>query len=342
MSVVRALVESGSRHREGRRLVQAEHSYREALALDPTDAGALHGLGVVCFQTGQYARAVELLTQAVARDDAVAAHHSDLGRALYTIGRQDDGVASLWRALDRDPDHLPAHLALTEVLLPGDHYHDLLARLHTALRPPVYLEIGVESGKSLAFARPPTIALGVDPAPAIDRALRPHERIFTMTSDAFFATTELSVVAGKPAIDLAFIDGMHTFDQALRDFINVERRAHARTIVLVHDCLPLSAATATRTQETCFWSGDTWRLIPLLKRHRPDLTIRTVPCRPTGLAIITGLDPASTGLDETFAALAADYIDLPFSYLADDRAAKLDVIPNDWPTIAQHLYQALA
>ena len=43
-------------------------------------------------------------------------------------------------------------------------YLDFLARLHAAVRPGAYLEIGVRHGDSLALAECP--ALGVDPASA--------------------------------------------------------------------------------------------------------------------------------------------------------------------------------
>lgn len=338
MQPTKTLLETARRHREAGRLVQARHNYDEALRADPDDAHALHGLGVVSYQDRDFSAAATLLALAAARADREPSHHCDLGRALLTIGRRAEGIACLWRSVELDPDYLEAHLLLSEALLPGEHYHQVLERLHAWLQPRVYIEIGTEVGHSMALVRSPTIALGIDPAPRIERTFVVEPQIFAMTSDAFFASTDLRAVTGMPSFDLAFIDGMHTFDQALRDFINLEARAHAQSVVLVHDCLPLSAATATRAQQTRFWSGDTWRLIPLLKRHRPDLTIRTIPCRPTGLAVITGLDPRSTRLDADYDALVAAFIDLP---LADRRDDDLDLIANEWPPLAQHLAQAL-
>lgn len=342
MTAVRTILEAGLALQKDGRLADAEQRYRTALAVAPDDADALHLLGLIAHQTGRHEEAVDLLGRAVARADGIALFHSHLGLVLIALGRIQEGCDCQWRALARDPNLLQAHQILVQTLLPGEHYHQLLQRLHERLRPPVYLEIGVETGVSLAFARAPTIAIGIDPAPRLSHGFTADTRLFEITSDAFFASVDLARETGRERLDLAFIDGMHTFDQALRDFINVERLAHGRTVALIHDCLPLSAATATRERHTTFWSGDTWRIVPLLKRHRPDLTIRTIAAPPTGLAIVTGLDPASTLLDAKFAELVADYMALDFTYLADGRDAKLNVIANDWAVIDRHLTAALA
>ena len=68
---------------------------------------------------------------------------------------------------------------------------------------------------------------------------------FQMTSDAFFADHDLALFFPR-GVDLAFIDGMHRFEFLLRDFINTERRCHARSIVLLHDCLPRNCRMAER------------------------------------------------------------------------------------------------
>ena len=44
-----------------------------------------------------------------------------------------------------------------------------------------------------------------------------------MTSDDFFASHDLAQVLGGRPVDLAYIDGMHQFEFALRDFMNLER-----------------------------------------------------------------------------------------------------------------------
>ena len=52
------------------RIAEAERLYRRILAADPDNAPALHLLGVVALQAGQFQAAVDLIGQAIARDDA--------------------------------------------------------------------------------------------------------------------------------------------------------------------------------------------------------------------------------------------------------------------------------
>ena len=44
--------------------------------------------------------------------------------------------------------------------------------------------------------------------------------------------------------DIAFLDGMHRAEYLLRDFMNTERFSHERTLILLHDCLPVNARMA--------------------------------------------------------------------------------------------------
>src|SRR5262249_57927405 len=108
---------------------------------------------------------------------------------------------------------LEAHLRLARLRMPGDDYLAWLDRFHEALRPETYLEIGVARGLTLGRARPPTRAIGIDPAPMVTHPLRAETRIFAETSDEFFGLRRLpGLLAGRP-LGLAFIDGLHLFAQ---------------------------------------------------------------------------------------------------------------------------------
>lgn len=340
MSIEDALAQASS-HREAGELPAAEQLYGQVLSAQPRHPDALHRLGCIAHQQGHYERAADLIAQAIAENGRVAAYHGDLGLALIALDRREEGIACERRALELDPDLMLAHLVLAEMNLPGEHYYQVIAHIHEWLRPRLYIEIGIATGGSLALAAPPTISLGIDPTPRVKSAFQTDTRIFPTTSDAFFATQDLRALTGFSTFDLAFLDGMHSFDQTLRDLINLEKRAHRGSVVLVHDCLPFSAETSTRRQQTAFWSGDTWKLVPLLKQYRPDLTIRTIAAPPTGLAVITGLDPTSTVLEQGLAGMEAAFMGLRFDYLQDDRDSKLNVLANDWPRIAAHLEAAL-
>jgi hypothetical protein len=197
-----------------------------------------------------------------------------------------------------------------EAVRGGVHYLDVLAAIHRGLAPRRYLEIGVRNGKSLALAGCP--AVGVDPAPEIQVALPPTTALFTLTSDDFFRLQGAAVRAAPP--DLVFIDGMHLFEYALRDLINVEAVAPPGCLVVLDDVFPSHAAQAERQRRTRVWTGDVWKLHRTLQLWRPDLFLLALDTAPTGLLLVAGLDPANTSLRDRYAALAAgagDPSDLP-------------------------------
>jgi len=116
---------------------------------------------------------------------------------------------------------------------------------------------------------------------------------------------------------------MHLFEFALRDFVNLERYCGPQSTILVHDCNPLDAAMAARKQTQLLWSGDVWKLIPCLKKYRPDLKIRTVDVAPTGLTIIRGLDPASSTLSSRLREIEQEFVPLDFDEAVTDKAQNL-------------------
>lgn len=339
MTILQAFEVAVQHHRSGR-LAEAESLYRQILAVEPRHAEALHHLGIIAHQVGQNDAAIELIRQAIAMTPTNPGFHSDLGMALLTAGKQDEGVACLWRAVGLQPDFLPAHQRLAHALLPGATYYDWLRCFHEWLRPRVYLEIGVESGASLALARPPTRAVGIDPAPMPTATFTAETSIFAMPSDHFFATENLVAVTGHAHIDLAFIDGLHHYDQVLRDFIHVEAWSRPSTVVLIHDCLPLDDLTAARDRRTAFWTGDTWKIIPILKRARPDLSFFTIATPPSGLAVVTGLDATSAVLSERFDEIVREQHDLTLLSM-EDRDAALCVVANDREAVRTRLFSEL-
>lgn len=176
------------------------------------------------------------------------------------------------------------------------YYTEVLEHLHRELAPVHYLEIGVRHGVSLALARGP--ATGVDPAPSLSRELPPTTRVVPLTSDEFFAGHAAGI-----APDLCFIDGMHLFEYALRDFMNVERRAAPGALVVFDDIFPNHPVQALRERRTRVWTGDVWRLAEVLRRHRPDLLLLPLDTAPTGLLVVAGLNSANRVLWDNYDAL---------------------------------------
>jgi Methyltransferase domain len=163
-------------------------------------------------------------------------------------------------------------------------YLQVLERLHRELAPSSYLEIGVRHGISLSLARCP--ALGVDPNPEVNRELPETTEVVRLTSDEFFRDR-----AGNVSPDLTFIDGMHLFEYALRDFMNVERRSPPGAVIVFDDVFPNHRLQANRVRASQVWTGDVWRVADILARLRSDLFLLPIDTAPTGLLLVAGLDP---------------------------------------------------
>lgn len=205
----------------------------------------------------------------------------------------------------------------------GVHYEQFLATLNDHLSPRTYLEVGTETGASLAHVNCDAIA--VDPQFQLQFSAtgnRNRTFFFQMPSDAFFASENAQALLGRP-VDLVFLDGMHRFEFLLRDLIGAEAVCHPRSLILLHDCVPLNPRMALRqwlpgdpaeTETTGYWTGDVWKMLPTLKKYRPDLRVHILDCPPTGLVAITRVDPASRTLSDNY----YDIVDQHAAAIMDD------------------------
>ncbi len=181
-------------------------------------------------------------------------------------------------------------------------YLSALNLVHTIVAPKNYCEIGCRFGNSLTLSKSP--AVGIDPDFEIKAAFAAPTRLFRMTSDDFFATRDIRAILGGP-IDFAFIDGLHQVEFALRDFMNLERNSHPAGVITIDDLLPGDMAYATRDRNTQIWTGDVYRIVPILREYRPDLEMKIYDVEMKGFCTITNLDPSSTVLRDRYPEIAA-------------------------------------
>ena len=109
-----------------------------------------------------------------------------------------------------------------------------------------------------------------------------------MTSDEFFS-------GNKDKFDCIFIDGLHHYNQVLKDINNSLNVLNSNGIILMHDCLPqsLNAQSVPRTEAT--WNGDVWKALAN-KRFLNNLDCYTI-CADQGIGVILKRDnnnPLST------------------------------------------------
>ena len=205
--------------------------------------------------------------------------------------------------------------------------HEFLSEIHRRYRPRNYLEIGVSKGKSLSLSRVPSI--GIDPDYRISHDIRCDVQLVRATSDDFFARRDplrhlhgsrnpirnlrggrpiFGHWRGSPVLDFAFIDGMHRFEFALRDFMNVERFCGPGSVIVLDDIYPRSAIEAARNRQTSGWTGDVFKIVEVLRRHRPDLAVLPMNTAPTGVLVVLGADPDNHVLHEAYDGLVAEHV----------------------------------
>lgn len=173
----------------------------------------------------------------------------------------------------------------------------LIQLLIEKLTAQVYLEIGIANGSTFKQINCRK-KIAVDPEFSIKWTRRikhsikkfPQQinRWKKMTSDDFFATHKDYLIANPPKV--IFIDGLHTFNQTLRDCYNSLNCLDTDGFIVLHDCSPphqasaipaLSIPEAKQKYEaenddggwTGEWCGDTWKTIPYLIKHCPELNV---------------------------------------------------------------------
>ncbi len=241
-----------------------------------------------------------------AKDDSVAG--ADMPAAVV-----DDPMVLPKPGFDVDGFPVP------ERMHNGLHYLDVISAIDTYLKPGSYLEIGTHDGASLRRVSCPSIA--IDPKFIIDCDVigtKPACLAFQMTSDAFFEKHNPKQLMGGP-VKLAFLDGMHRFEFLLRDFINLEKHCVPNSLIMLHDCFPLTVTMTERVyagvnrpgiekvkskedfkRPAFWWTGDVWKVLWILQKYRPELISIHLDAAPTGLSLLTGLNPESTVLEDNY------------------------------------------
>ena len=158
-----------------------------------------------------------------------------------------------------------------------------LAKITSASR---YLEIGVAKGATFTRVEVP-YKVGVDPKFKFD--VRAHANANTIfhevTSDVFFAT----LASAHGNFDLIYLDGLHTFEQTLRDFCASLRHASARTLWLLDDTHPTDWWAARPRRDIAWrlrrrfgtkrkgWMGDVYKVVFVIHDFFPQYTYATFP-----------------------------------------------------------------
>jgi hypothetical protein len=182
-----------------------------------------------------------------------------------------------------------------------------------------------------------TDAVGVDPNPRITRKIGRNITIFQETSDAFFAAYERRRELAGRKIDFAFIDGLHHFEQALRDFMNVEMRAARNGLIAIHDCIPFDEMNSAREKRATYWVGDVWKTLAILMNHRPELDVAIIGAPPSGLVLVRDLAPTSRTLEQKLESIIASYSALSFADWDREYSPRIRIISSHASDVAKVL-----
>jgi SAM-dependent methyltransferase len=116
-----------------------------------------------------------------------------------------------------------------------------------------------------------------------------HIKYFEQTSDGFFDTRQ-DYIEKIGGFDVVFIDGLHLYEQVVKDVENSLRHLNPGGVILLHDCNPVEEAATTRgissddaakragSGWSGTWNGDVWKAIVDLRSHRDDLEIMVYDC----------------------------------------------------------------
>ena len=159
-----------------------------------------------------------------------------------------------------------------------------------------------------------------------------------MESDQFFV--EQAPLLDRHRPDVALVDGLHLFEQSLRDVLNSLAFMNEGGVVVMHDCNPLAGLDATRAESaekavelnkrypdwSGAWNGDVWKAIVYVKRHLTELSVFVLDCD-HGLGVIQG---TLTGRHSENRGAIEELEKMPFSYLEKDRERLLNLKSADF------------
>ncbi|MEX2217740.1 MAG: tetratricopeptide repeat protein [Phycisphaerales bacterium] len=109
-----AWIELGLGHELSGNLAEAEHAYRRAAALAPSDASPQFNLGNTLLAGGRLEAAAERYAQAVALDPGHAASWFNLAHVQDALGDRQSAIRYLRRAISADPAYADAHYNLAD------------------------------------------------------------------------------------------------------------------------------------------------------------------------------------------------------------------------------------
>lgn len=131
-----------------------------------------------------------------------------------------------------------------------------------------YLEVGVKNRVTFDKINCRE-KVGIDPILAGDSNPTEGIALYAKDSDTFFKTN-------KRKFDIVFIDGLHLYEQTMRDTINSWNCLNLNGVIMIHDCLPTNCVISSRVRVTSEWTGDVWKSIVWFRESYPKIDCSVV------------------------------------------------------------------
>jgi predicted O-linked N-acetylglucosamine transferase (SPINDLY family) len=145
-TIAEALAIAMAHHRAGQ-LDLAEEVYRRVLEVEPAEAEALHLLGLIAYQRGEHAAALDLLGRAIALRPAEANYYNTQGEVYRVLRRTTEAIDCYRRAVELNPDCVVAHNNLGNTLRCLGQFEQARACYRQAIeRKPDYADAQVNLG----------------------------------------------------------------------------------------------------------------------------------------------------------------------------------------------------
>ena len=324
-TIEQAMQQAMAEHNKGN-LQNAESVYRQVLKVVPAHADANHNLGILLVALHQSNNALQFLHTALQGDEKVEQFWLSYINALINLDKLDianEFIEAASKVGFSGPEFVysserilsPAALRAKGKFFKANdgNYLDFLRALHRNIYEG-YFEIGTRTGDSLVLSQSPSIAidpffqLNENPIGNKDFCL-----MFQETSDSFFEN-RLPKLSGLKC-QLAFIDGMHLFEYALKDFINLAKISSEKALFLFHDPIPWTFKMATRNNETLerneAWTGDIWKLVHILIDAGMKDNINLLSSAPSGLLAVLNPDKKIIAkLEKNYDKICAQWLDV--------------------------------
>lgn len=234
----------------------------------PNETPPLKQIARLAMQSGHYRLAAANWERVAIREPADETHRENYFLALYGAGERSEAIAGFVRLRDEKI----ASSAITRATV--------IQQVIAASGAKRYLEIGVERGINF-FQIEAQSKFAVDPAFKIPGGANDFEchQFFEMTSDQFFESLPAEII--EHGIDIALVDGLHTYEQALRDVENCLKHLNPGGLIVMHDCLPASAVESAPSLKAAqampdfknAWTGDVYKAVVHLRAQRPDIFV---------------------------------------------------------------------